>query len=128
MLIISIYIIVAIISGAALGVPIKNLIMKNDWITDSLELSEKNISNGACILIAIAISVIIAICLYFIMKDYVDNDSLKANILVSLLIPVLTFIISYLLVLIIALLYWAIVAILIIIILAIVAFVFLFDD
>lgn len=127
MYVILIYLFVAIISGATLGVPTKNLIMKNNWITDTLELTDKSISNEVCIIISIVISVIIAICLYYFIKGFIENISLTNKVLCSLLIPLLTFIALYIIALLCALLYWGAIIALGIIILAVVAWVFLFD-
>jgi hypothetical protein len=121
-----IYLVVAIISGCLLGVPIKDFIGEINWINEWLEISSSHMSNGTCRFISVVIAVIIALVLYFIICESLDNG-VGVAIFCAFLIPLLTFIVSFILSLIALAIFWIFTGAFFVIIIIIVALVFLFE-
>lgn len=125
-LFLAIYLVAAVISGCLLGVPIKDYIGRISWIDDSLEISSSNLSDGTCRIISVVLAVIIASCLFLIIKDSLESSIIPA-IVCCLTIPLLIFVFSFILTIIGLALYWFLIGYMLIIVIIIVAFVMIFD-
>ncbi len=121
-----IYLVIAVISGCLLGVPIKDYIGGIFWIDFSLEISSSNLGDGTCRIISAVLAVIIASCLFLIIKDSLERNIIPA-IVCCLAIPLLIFVASFILTIIGLVLYWLLIGYMFIIIIIIVAFVMIFD-